>query len=215
MNSPSDLSHPRFARAYLRYAQQADRAGVLEHRRRLLDGLHGTVAEIGAGQGLNFPHYPSTVVKVTAIEPEPTLRAAAEHAAGQSPVPVVVSPGTAEALPLPAGSVDAAVVSLVLCSVPDQRRALDELHRVIRPSGELRFYEHVIPHGHPLRLFLQLADHSGLWPKLAGGCHPARDTEAAIAAYFEIESRETLMFSPSRLEPRIPHILGRARRLSR
>lgn len=210
---PGDISHPRFARAYLRYAVGADAAGAGDHRRRLLEGLHGTVAEVGAGQGLNFPHYPRAVTHVSAFEPEPTLRAAAARAARQASVPIVVSPGTADALPLADGSVDAAVVSLVLCTVPDQHRALGELQRVIRPGGELRFYEHVIPSGQPMRMLLWLADHSGLWPSFAGGCHPARDTEAAIAAYFEIESCETILFSARRLEPRIPHILGRARRL--
>ncbi len=212
MDRPQDIRHPRFARVYLRYAEGADRAGVSEHRRRLLDGLRGTVVEVGAGQGLNFRHYPQTVTSVTAIEPEPTLRAMAERAAREAPVPVTVSAGTADALPLADGSVDAAVVSLVLCSVPDQRRALAELHRVIRPGGELRFYEHVIPSAQPLRAILQAAERSGIWPRLAGGCHPARDTEAAIAARFEIEACDLLLFAPHRYEPRIPHILGRARR---
>jgi len=56
--------------------------------------------------------------------------------------------------------------------VPDQARALAELHRVVRPAGELRFYEHVIANCQPMRTILRLADGSGLWPKLAGGCHP-------------------------------------------
>lgn len=212
MDGPDDIRHPRFARVYLRYGERADRAGVEEHRRRLLDGLRGTVVEVGAGQGLNFRHYPPAVTAVTAIEPEPTLRAAAERAARNAPVPVTVSPGTADALPLADASVDAAVVSLVLCSVPDQRRALAELHRVILPGGELRFYEHVVPDGQPLRAILQAAERSGIWPRLAGGCHPARDTGAAIAERFVVETCERLHFAPHRYEPRIPHILGRARR---
>jgi len=84
---------------------------------------------------------------------------------------------------------------------------------VLRPGGELRFYEHVIANCQPKRALLQLVDHSGLWPKLAGGCHPARDTRAAIeAAGFEIERCERFGFKASALEPSIPHIIGRARR---
>ena len=76
-----------------------------------------------------------------------------------------------------------------------------------------RFYEHVIPNCQPKRLLLQAVDHSGLWPRIAGGCHPARDTTAAIhRAGFEIETIERIMFAASRLEPSIPHILGTARR---
>ena len=181
--------------------------------RRLLKGLHGTVLEIGAGHGLNFPHYPTAVSEVIAVEPEPTLRARAVEAAVSAPVPVRVLAGVAHDLPLDDQSIDAAVASLVLCSVPDQQRALAELHRVLRPGGELRFYEHVIPRCQPKRLLLQAADHSGLWPKIAGGCHPARDTSTAIErAGFEIETSERFMFAAKRGEPTIPYILGSARR---
>jgi SAM-dependent methyltransferase len=100
----------------------------------------------------------------------------------------------------------------VLCSVPDQDRALAELRRVLRPGGELRFYEHVIPRCQPKRALIQIADHSGLWPRIAGGCHPARDTGAAIeAAGFKIERCERFGFRAGTLMPTIPHILGLAR----
>ena len=208
----SDLPQPRFARMYPKAAARAERRGATDHRRQLLQGLSGRVVEIGAGNGLNFAHYPGTVTEVVAIEPEPTLRADAEDAASRAPVPVTVAAGTAEALPLDAGEVDAAVASLVLCSVPDQARALTELRRVIRPGGELRFYEHVIANCQPKRAFLQIADRSGIWPAIAGGCHPARDTGAAIeAAGFTIEQSDRFPFAASALEPSVPHILGVAR----
>ena len=128
-------------------------------------------------------------------------------------MPVAVRPGTAEALELSDGEMDGAVASLVLCSVADQARALAEVHRVVRPNGELRFYEHVIANRQPLRAILQMADRSGLWPALCGGCHPARDTGAAIeAAGFTIERCERFGFRASALEPSVPHILGIARR---
>jgi ubiquinone/menaquinone biosynthesis C-methylase UbiE len=179
----------------------------------MLEGLSGTVLELGAGHGLNFPHYSATVSEVIAVEPEPTLRASATEAAAGAPVPIRVRGGIADALRLDDESVDAAVASLVLCSVPSQDRALAELRRVLRPAGELRFYEHVIPNSQPKRLLLQAVDRSGLWPRIAGGCHPARDTAAAIErAGFEILASERIMFAASRLEPSIPHILGTARR---
>jgi SAM-dependent methyltransferase len=209
----TDIPRPRFARMYLNAAARADRRGATEHRRRLLRDLSGRVVEIGAGNGLNFAHYPATVTDVVAIEPEPTLRAIAQQAAARAPVPVSVRQGTADAVPLEDGEMDAAVASLVLCSVPDQARALAELHRVLRPGGELRFYEHVIARCQPKRAILQLADHSGLWPAIGGGCHPARDTGAAIeAAGFTIERCERFGFRASAVEPSVPHILGIARR---
>jgi ubiquinone/menaquinone biosynthesis C-methylase UbiE len=210
--TPADLPRKRFARAYPKMAATAEQRGATEHRRRLLDGLHGRVVEIGAGHGLNFPHYPAEVTEVVALEPEPTLRAQADEAAAGAPVPVRVVAGVADALPLEDAGFDAAVSSLVLCSVPDQQAALDELHRVLRPGGELRFYEHVIPNCQPKRVLLQIVDYSGLWPKLAGGCHPARDTTTAITrAGFDIEAIDRFGFSPKRFDPVIPFILGRAR----
>jgi ubiquinone/menaquinone biosynthesis C-methylase UbiE len=212
MTTTTDVPHPRFARMYVRVAEKADRRGAAEHRARLVDGLTGTVVELGAGHGANFRHYPAAVAEVIAIEPEPTLRAAAGAAAPHAPVPVRVVAGVADDLPLADDSVDAAVASLVLCSVPDQDGALAELRRVLRPGGELRFYEHVIPNCQPKRTLVQVVDRSGLWPRIAGGCHPARDTTAAIArAGFEIQTIERLMFAASRFEPTIPHIIGTAR----
>jgi ubiquinone/menaquinone biosynthesis C-methylase UbiE len=212
MTPSADIPRPRFARMYLRVGARIDRRGAADHRRRLVEGLAGRVIEVGAGNGLNFAHYPATVTEVVAIEPEPTLRAAAERAATAAPVRVTVSQGTAEAVPLPDDSVDAAVASLVLCSVPDQPKPLAEIRRVLRPEGELRFYEHVVAERQPLRAILQLADRSGLWPALCGGCHPARDTAAAIeAAGFTIARCERFGFRASALEPNIPHILGVAR----
>jgi ubiquinone/menaquinone biosynthesis C-methylase UbiE len=213
VTAATDIERPRFARMYPKAAARADRRGAAEHRRRLLAGLSGRVVELGAGDGRNFPHYPGTVTEVIAIEPEPSLRAAAETAARRAGVRVTVRAGTADRLPIEDGKVDAAVASLVLCSVPHQATALSELHRVLRPGGELRFYEHVIPRCQPKRTLLQLADRSGLWPALAGGCHPARDTGAAIAAAgFTIERCERFGFSASAIEPSVPHILGIARR---
>ena len=208
----TDIARPRFARMYLRTAPSAERRGATEHRRRLLEGLHGSVVEIGAGQGLNFPHSPPGVTEVIAVEPEPTLRAEAEAAAKDARVPIRVVSGVAAELPLEDASVDAAVASLVLCSVPDQPSALAELRRVLRPSGELRFYEHVVAHRQPTRLLLQALDRSRIWPAIAGGCHPARETAEAIArAGFEIEEIERFGFAAQRFQPQIPHILGRAR----
>ena len=190
----------------------AERRGGAEHRRALLAGLSGRVVEVGAGNGANFAYYPATVDEVIAVEPEAYLRERARREAEQAPVSVSVADGAADHLPSEPGSFDAGVASLVLCTVPDQQRALAELFRVIRPGGELRFYEHVIANSSGQARFQRFAD-ATFWPHVAGGCHMARDTQSAIEqAGFAIENCERFQFSPAAFLPPDPHILGTARR---
>ena len=203
--------HPVFARVYTWIAPGAERAGTAEHRGRLLAGLAGRVVEVGAGPGLNFSHYPPEVTEVVAVEPEPYLRDRAVEAAARSTAAVTILDGTAESLPVGDASCDAAVCSLVLCSVPDQAAALAELRRVLRPGGELRFYEHVADRDDP-RWARRQRSVDPLWTRLAGGCHLTRDTEQAIAAAgFEVTDVDHFRFEPARAAKLVaPHILGRA-----
>jgi len=114
-------------------------------------------------------------------------------------------------LPFEDASFDAAVACLVLCTVPDPRAALEDLRRVLRPGGELRFLEHVHAERQPLRAVLSIADRSTLWPRIAGGCHAARDTLPTIeAAGFTVRDVRRFDFSPGPPLPALPHILGRA-----
>jgi ubiquinone/menaquinone biosynthesis C-methylase UbiE len=206
------VNHPLFARLYMRMTSGRKAHGEDEHRRKLLAGLTGRVIEVGAGNGLNFALYPETVQEVVAVEPEPSLRKAAIVAAADAAVQVEVIDGVAGQLPAEDESFDAAIASLVLCSVPDQHRALAELHRVVRAGGELRFYEHVVAHPPMVRHMQRFAD-ATFWPHVAGGCHLGRDTAAAIEqAGFRIEGEERFPFTPGPPVPPIPHILGVARR---
>jgi SAM-dependent methyltransferase len=204
---------PLFARFYARISNVMERAGAGEYRDRLLAGLSGEVIEAGAGNGLNFAHYPAQVIRVLAIEPEPRLRALAQQNAGTAPVPVEVIEGVAERIPAADGSFDAAVACLMLCSVPDQAAVLAELHRVLRPGGQLRFFEHVRAGTAGMHRVQHLLD-ATVWPALFGGCHTGRDTAAAItSAGFTIDRLEQFAFPESRLpSPTSTHILGTATR---
>jgi ubiquinone/menaquinone biosynthesis C-methylase UbiE len=153
------------------------------------------------------------VEEVVAVEPEPYLRARASEAAATAPVRVTVVDGTADSLPGADGEFDAAVASLVLCTVPDPARALSEARRVLRPGGELRFYEHVRADKPGLARWQDRLARR-LWPAVGGGCHPNRDTEAAIAAAgFDVESARRFDFRPGPGMAIVePHVIGVARR---
>jgi ubiquinone/menaquinone biosynthesis C-methylase UbiE len=205
------VRHPIFARVYTRLGARADAKGCAEHRRELLAGLTGRVLELGAGHGLNFPYYPASVSEVVAIEPEDYLREHAQKAAATAAVAVTVVDAVANQLPFADKTFDAAVASLVLSSVPDQATALAELRRILRPGGELRFYEHVRPNNPRTARVWQWADDHSIYPRIAGGCHAGRDTEAAIrAADFTIETCRRFPFKGGPVTS--PHILGIAPR---
>jgi ubiquinone/menaquinone biosynthesis C-methylase UbiE len=205
---PQQVTHPLFARLYARLSVSMESAGVDKRRDTLLAGLTGSVIEVGAGNGLNFRHYPATVTGVLAVEPEQHLRKLALASAAEAQVSITVTDGTADRLPADDGSFDAAVASLMLCSVPDQEVALAEMRRVLRPGGELRFMEHVRSQSLGQRRVQLLVD-ATIWPACFGGCHTGRDTVAAIsAAGFTVKEVARYRLPDSGLWPTTPHALG-------
>jgi ubiquinone/menaquinone biosynthesis C-methylase UbiE len=180
-------------------------------RDELLAGLAGRVVEVGAGNGANFRHYPPSVEEVVAVEPEPYLREKAQQAAQTAPVTVRVLDAVGASLPLEADSFDAAVASLVLCTIPDGPGALAEMRRVLRPGGELRFLEHVRSDNPRKARVQRVSDGSRIWPLLGGGCHCSRATLAAIeTAGYSIERVDSFSLGPSWWITN-PHVLGTAR----
>jgi ubiquinone/menaquinone biosynthesis C-methylase UbiE len=205
------VNNPLFARYFARFGGRNEERGNRELRQEMLAGLSGRVMEVGPGNGLNFPHYPGSVQEVVAVEPEPYLRSRAAEAAADAPVPIRIADGTADELPAADGSLDAVVVSGLLCSVADVPAALAEFHRVLRPGGQLRFYEHVRSRDVLFAGFQQAADL--VWPRLMGGCHVRRQTRAAIEQVFTIQTCRGFRFpADAFFWPVAPRILGIARK---
>lgn len=208
--SPQDLRHPIIARLWNRMSHTAEtRFHLGEMRDEALAGISGRVLEIGCGNGINFQHYPSAVTEVVAMEPEPYLRAKAEEAAREAPVPVTVLPGTSDSLPFGDGEFDAALASLVLCTVPSQTSALAEIRRVLKPGGRLHFFEHVLDEQPKFARFQHRFD--VVYSRVNGwGCHADRDTTSAIeTAGFEMERLRRFRHDMGVLaRPLSPHAIG-------
>jgi SAM-dependent methyltransferase len=212
----STLYGPRQSR-FARYLERRERdrpdlvAGEL--RRRVLVGLRGRVLEVGCGDGRSFEHYPTSVTRLVAVEPDANARAVAVERAYATDVPIDVVEGTAEALPAKSGTFAAVVSMGVLCTVSDPIAALVEVRRVLEPSGELRFWEHVRSPRLPLRLLQRSLD-AVFWTRALGGCQTTRDTAAAIAmSGFEFVWLDRGYHSSSPLTiTSAPYIIGVARR---
>ena len=202
------FDHPFFARMWT--VMSAHEAGVMKKlRKENLAGLTGRVLEVGAGTGTNFEFYPDTVTEVVAVEPETRLAPHAKQAAAAAPVPVTVIESTIETMPA-TEPFDAVVCSLVLCSVDDPDAVLRQLNSVLKPGGELRYFEHIAQPGWRGRL--QRAVDSTFWPKMAGNCHTHRETERAISgASFAIQTARRTATMPAWIPMPVQEVaLGRA-----
>ena len=191
-----------FARIYDRSLAGTEEAGLRQRRAALLAGASGRVLELGAGTGLNLAHYPPAVRELVLTEPEAPMlrRLTARAAASASRVGTVQAP--AERLPFPAGSFDAVVSTLTLCTVDDLPAALAEARRVLVPGGRLLFLEHVrADDARTARLQDRLTP---IWKWIGHGCHPNRATVTAIeVAGFELEQLErgSVPLAPRFIEP--------------
>jgi ubiquinone/menaquinone biosynthesis C-methylase UbiE len=183
----SAVHHPVFARFMAGLAALEERVEGGKPWRELFEGMSGRVVDVGPGSGVAFRHYPEAVTEVLAVEPEDYMRALAVRAADEAPVPIRVVDGLADSIPADSGSFDVAVTGRVLCSVANQAAALTEIRRVLRPGGELRFFEHVIARNGALANAQRAADRA-FWTRAMGGCHTSRDTVGEIErAGFTVE----------------------------
>jgi ubiquinone/menaquinone biosynthesis C-methylase UbiE len=200
---------PLFARGYDRFTKSTEDAGLREKRRELLARATGRTLEIGAGTGSNLELYPEAVTELVLTEPDEHMRAQLERkltALGRRPE--VVGAG-AERLPFPDASFDTVVATLVLCTIPAPRRALEEISRVLKPDGRLLFLEHVRAEDAGTARWQDRLERP--WGWFGRGCHPNRDTVSLInESALEIGEleRDTMPKAPPIVRPLV---VGEAR----
>ncbi len=182
-----EVPDSRFSAAiYEPFLWLGEKRGMAERRRRLLAGVGGRVLEIGAGTGLNLRHYPTHVEELVLAEPAAAMAAKIDRSdfAGTAPVSVVLTP--AETLPFADESFDTVVSTMVLCTVTDPERSLDEIVRVLRPGGSLLFCEHVEADSGLLRRAQNLL--ATPWAAFAEGCRCDRRTLETIGSRMRVAS---------------------------
>jgi SAM-dependent methyltransferase len=179
-----------------------------DRKRQLFAGLEGTVVEIGPGTGVNLPYLPDGL-RWIGLEPNPHMHDFLREQLAGRDIDGDLRTNPAQDTGLPTACADAVISTLVLCSVPHLDETLAELRRVLKPGGRLLFIEHVAA---PHDTWLYTLQHTiqPAWTCLGDGCHPDRDTAAALQragfASVSIENFATGLPVVS------PHIMGAARK---
>jgi SAM-dependent methyltransferase len=190
------VRHPLFAALYDRLFEAPEKAGLREMRGEFLAVAAGRTLELGAGTGLDLPHYGPGVTELVLSEPDPHMAKRLRDAVAEAdlPAPAEVVEAPAEALPFGAASFDTVVCGLVLCTVDDPDAAIREIARVLRPGGKFLFLEHVRAQEGSSRARWQDRLERP-WGFFAGGCHPNRRTIAALeSAPLKLERMEMREF---------------------
>lgn len=167
------------AKCYDAVMRNAETASLGGWRRELLNPLAGDILEVGAGTGVNLDYYSDSVASLTLSEPDRHMRAQLSKRLATVTIAHQIIDAPAETIPCPDHSFDAAVVTLVLCSVNHPEKSLSELYRVLKPGGKLALIEHV---GAPdqQQLFTWQKRIEPLWKRCAGNCHLTRDTLSTL-----------------------------------
>lgn len=142
-------------------------------RRGLLEKASGRVLEIGSGTGVNFPFY-RNAVNVDAVEPDGHMLKRSQNRLALAKVPIVIHQQSAERLDFPDDTFDSVTATLVLCTIPNHRKALEEIKRVSKPGARLLFFEHIKM---PQRSLAKMQDFlNPVWKTVCAGCHLNRET---------------------------------------
>ncbi|OGA72152.1 MAG: phospholipid methyltransferase [Betaproteobacteria bacterium RIFCSPLOWO2_12_FULL_65_14] len=165
---------------------------IMRQREKVVPLAQGCVLEVGVGTGLNLPYYDAgKVSKVIGLDPAPEMTRKAARVARRAGIEVEFINAPAETIPLASASVDTALVTYALCTIPQTTPALREIARVLRPGGRLIFCEHGLAPDANVRKWQRRI--TPAWKVIAGGCHLGRDIPALIEqGGFRIATMETM-----------------------
>ncbi len=183
---------------------------ISDRKQSLFTDLHGTILEIGAGTGANAAYYPQDIHWI-GVEPNPFMHSYLQKTAEKSGLNVEIQTISAEQLEAQDNSIDTVVSTLVLCSVPNLDKTLQEVVRVLKPAGRFLFIEHVAaPNGTFLRQVQNTV--KPVWNVIGDGCNPNRETGLAIkkAGFAKVDYQD--FQAPVPLVT--PHIIGVATKAS-
>jgi ubiquinone/menaquinone biosynthesis C-methylase UbiE len=194
-----------FAAVYDRINKGAEENLVKEHREYLAADLHGVVLHFGAGTGAMFPYFGSAIksnpsLNLHAIEPDPHTRRHAVQKARKFDLDIEIQSSGAQTLPYADASFDVVIASLVFCTIPKTQAALDEVARVLKPSGEFRFLEHVHTNGVVGQVQNIL---NPVWRRAIAGCNLNRKTVATFRSddRFVVSELDELAFGIPPVKP--------------
>ena len=170
------------------------------YRQQLLKNVSGEVLEIGFGTGLNLPHYPAGVSKITTIDPNPGMKRLAKSRLAASEIAVDYLILNGESLPMADASFDSIVCTWTLCSIPQADKAIAEIYRLLKPGGRFFFIEHGLSQTKNIQTWQNLL--TPIQKILADGCHLNRNIQAIVAKKFSNVSVEQFY------APDLPKVIG-------
>jgi ubiquinone/menaquinone biosynthesis C-methylase UbiE len=149
-------------------------------RRALLREVQGEVLEIGFGTGLNLPHYPEHISRITTVDVNPGMNVRARRRIEKSPIEVDHQVLNGEALPMDDATFDSVVSTWTLCSIENAAKALSEFRRVLKPDGRFFFAEHGLAPDAKVRRWQHRLN--PLQRKVGDGCNLDRNIREIVGA---------------------------------
>lgn len=170
------------------------------YRKDLLENVTGEILEIGFGTGLNLPHYPKNVDKITTIDPNPGMKRLARSRIAQSKITVDYRVLNGESLPMADASFDSVVCTWTLCSIPLVHQAIAEIHRLLKPEGKFFFIEHGLSQDVQIQVWQNRL--TPIQKILADGCHLNRKISELVTQQFNDVNIEQFY------APKLPKVIG-------